>query len=85
MTPAAEQSCNSFDGQGQHTGQKLWKYLIVKQELPIRRDSLGVVSLTCEPVLYRGRDLIPSPSTYSAAIPLGKGLTVHYLYFSDGT
>ena len=29
-------------------------------------------------MLALGRDLVPIPSVYSAAIPLGKGLTVHY-------
>ena len=51
----------------------------------IRSSGLGVVSWTCSVVvqcLYWGRGSIP---THSAAIPLGKGFTVHYLVFSDGT
>ena len=32
-----------------------------------------------------GRVLIPTPGVYSAAIPLGKGSTVNYLVFFDGT
>ena len=34
---------------------------------------------------YLGRSLIPTPGALSAAITLGKGSTVHYLVFSDGT
>ena len=53
----------------------------------VRRRSRGVVS--CTPVeiqcLHWGRGLIPAPGVCSAAIPLGEGLAVHYLVFSDGT
>ena len=52
----------------------------VKLNLKNRRSSLGGVSLTCDPVLG---GLIPTPGVYSAAIPLGKVLTVHCLVFSD--
>ena len=31
------------------------------------------------------RGSIPTPGAHSASIPLGKGFTVHYLVFSDGT
>ena len=51
----------------------------------VRRSGLGVVSWTCDPVPALGQSSIPTPSAHSAAIPLGKGFTVHYLVFSDGT
>ena len=35
--------------------------------------------------LHWGRGSIPTPGAHSAAIPLGKGFTVHYLVFLDGT
>ena len=41
--------------------------------------------LDCDPVLAHDRGSIPTPGVYSAAIPLGKGLTVHCLDVSDGT
>ena len=44
--------------------------------------SRGVVSWTCDPVLALGKRF---DSHTSAAIPLVKGLSVHYLVFSDGT
>ena len=49
--------------------------------------SRGVASWTCDPVLALGqrRGFIPIPGVCSAAIPLGKGLFVHYVVFSDGT
>ena len=34
--------------------------------------------------LHWARGLVPTPGTDSAAIPLGKGFTVHYPVFSDG-
>ena len=37
----------------------------------------GVVSWTCDPV--QGRGSISTPGVYSAAIPLGKGLTLSSL------
>ena len=43
--------------------------------------SVGLV-IQC---LHWGRGSIPTPGAHSAAIPLGKGFTVHYLVFSDGT
>ena len=51
-----------------------------RQAQLVRRSGLGVVSWTW------GRGSIPTPGVYSgAAIPLGKGLTVHYPVFSDET
>ena len=44
------------------------------------------MSWTCNTVLaalHWGRGSIPTHGVYSAVIPLGKGLTVHYLVFSD--
>ena len=47
--------------------------------------SRGVVSWTCDAVLALGQRFnFHTPGVYSAAIPLGKGLTVYYLVFSDG-
>ena len=51
-----------------------------------RHGSLVVVNWTCDPVLALGQTgSNPTPGVSSAAIPLGKGLPVHYLVFSDGT
>ena len=55
------------------------------QTLNLYCSSLGVASCTCDPVFTLGQRLIPTPSVYFAAIPLGKGLSVHYLVFSDGS
>ena len=44
-----------------------------------------MMQLMLTSILHWGRGLIPTPGCYSAAIPLGKGLTVHYLVFCDGT
>ena len=46
--------------------------------------SRGEASWTCDLVLALGQRFA-SHSVYSDAIPLGKGLTAHYLVFSDGT
>ena len=47
----------------------------------IWRCGLSVMNWTCDRCLA----LIPTASSPSAAITLGKGFTVHFLVFSDGT
>ena len=42
-------------------------------------------SWTYDPVLVLGRCSIHTPGAHSAAIPLCKGITVHYLVFSSDT
>ena len=44
-----------------------------------------IESISVIQCLHWGRGSTPTPGVYSAAIPLGKGLIVHYLVFSDGT
>ena len=48
----------------------------------VRLSSRVVVSWNVIPCLHQGRGLIPTPIIFSAAIPLWKRLTVHYLVFS---
>ena len=57
--------------------------------VPFEVEQAGVVdqglSWTCDPLLALRQRLDPTLDVYSAAIPLGKGYTVHYLVFLNGT
>ena len=67
---------------------KRWEWKL-SNLCPVRCSVQGVSELDYDAVLaLRQRGFMPTLRVYFAAIPLGKGFTVHYhiyLAFSDGT